>query len=280
LARRSEGLILVSDPAAGSGGQLADKVVVIAGASAGIGHATAIRCAAEGAHVVMLARGADRLAASAAQVGAAAMPIVCDIAQPNSVRAAFAEVAERFGRVDALLNVAGVARIRRIEDATDDDIAFVVGVNFLGPIYTTRAAVPLMRAAGAGDIINISSEIVGDYMPKMVLYGATKGGLDTFSRMMVHELKADNIRVCQYVSGSVGGTSFGDNFGPEEIGAAYPEWLESGYLTRVAGPGMDAAWMADAIVFALTRPRGQMIDLINVRSFAPGHDTDLPTLSE
>jgi short-subunit dehydrogenase len=111
-------------------------------------------------------------------------------------------------------------------------------------------------------------------MPRMVLYGASKGGLDTFSRMMVHELKVDNIRVSRYVSGSVGGTAFGDNFAEGEVEGVWEEWDASGYLTRVAGPGMDPDWMAEAIVFAISRPRGQMIDVIHVRSFAPGHDTD------
>jgi NADP-dependent 3-hydroxy acid dehydrogenase YdfG len=252
------------------GQQLANKVVVVVGASAGIGLAAAQASAAEGAHVVMLARGQARLDEAAATVGDAATAIVCDVMQPDSVRAAFHAIKEKFGHIDALLNVAGVARIRRIEDATDDDIAFVVGVNMLGPIYTTRAAVPLMRVVGGGDIVNVSSEIVGEYMPQMVLYGASKGGLDTFSEMMVHELKADNIRVVRYTSGSVGGTGFGDNFADGEVERVWPEWDASGYLTRVAGPGMEPAWMADAIIFAITRPRGQMIDVINVRSFSPG----------
>ena len=94
--------------------------------------------------------------------------------------------------------------------------------------------------------------------------------LDTFSRMMVHELKSDKIRVSNFVSGSVA-TEFGSNFEADEVGAVWPEWDASGYLTRVAGPGMDPAWMADAMLFQLTRPAGQMIDSINVRSFAPGH---------
>src|SRR5215212_10972405 len=220
------------------GEQLRGKVVVIAGASAGIGLAASVTCADEGADVVMLARGAERLTAAATQTGGRAVPIVCDIVSPDSVRSAFAQIENTFGKVDALLNVAGVARIRRIEQATDDDIAFVMGVNLLGPIYTTRAAIPLMRVAGGGDIVNVSSEIVDDYMPQMVLYGASKGGLDTFSKMMVHELKADNIRVTRYTSGSVGGTSFGDNFGPGEVESVWAEWDASGYLTRVAGPGM------------------------------------------
>ena len=176
--------------------RLSGKVVVVAGASAGMGLATGAGLAAEGADVVMLARRYERLMLAAEDVGPASFPIVCDVTDPDSVRSAFAGVADRFGRVDALFNVAGVARIRRIEDATDDDIAFVFGVNLLGPIYTTRAAIPLMRAAGAGDIVNVSSEIVDDYMPQMVLYGASKGGLDTFTKMMVHELKADTSAWC------------------------------------------------------------------------------------
>jgi NAD(P)-dependent dehydrogenase (short-subunit alcohol dehydrogenase family) len=121
----------------------------------------------------MLARGKQRLKEVADGIGA--VPIACDVADPGSVDSAFDELEERFGVLDALLNVAGVAKICRIEHASDDDIAFVMGVNLPGPIYTTRAAVPLMRKAGGGDIINVSSEITNDYMPSMVLYGASKG---------------------------------------------------------------------------------------------------------
>jgi len=249
--------------------ELVGKVVVVVGASAGMGLATSRRCAEDGATVVMMARGAERLEAVALEIGGQVVPVVCDITDPASVSAAFSVVEERFGRIDVLLNVAGAARIRRIEDASDDDINFVIGVNLLGPIYTTRAAIPLMRAAGGGDIVNVSSEIVQDYLPRMVLYGASKAGLDAFSRMMVHELQSENIRVTRYTSGSVADTAFSDNFADGEVEQVYAEWQESGYLTRVAGPGMEAAWMADAIVFAITRPRGQMIDVVHVRSFAP-----------
>lgn len=251
-------------------GALEDKIVVVAGASAGMGKAVARRCADEGAEVVMLARGSARLAAAAAEVGPRAVPLRCDIADPDSVREAFDRISDRFGRIDALLNIAGVARIRSIEHATDDDISLVFGVNLLGPVHTTRAAIPLLRASGGGDIVYVSSEIVDDYLPRMVLYGASKGGLDVFARQMGHELKSEGIRVTRFTSGSVADTGFGDNFDPAEIAEAYPEWEASGYLTRVAGPGMDAAWMADAFLFLLTRPRQQMIDVIRVRSFAPG----------
>ena len=79
--------------------------------------------------MVMLARGAERLAAAAAEVGPRAVPIATDITDPDSVRRAFAEVATKFGKVHALLQIAGVGRIARIADASDDDISFVMGVN-------------------------------------------------------------------------------------------------------------------------------------------------------
>src|SRR5688572_21306922 len=130
---------------------LAGKVVAVVGASSGIGLATAERFAAEGADVVVMARGKDRLADVAAAIGKQATAVPVDAADPTSVRTAFAAIDDKFGRLDALLNVAGVARVRLIADATDDDIAFVIGTNFLGPIYTARSAIPLLQRAGGGD---------------------------------------------------------------------------------------------------------------------------------
>lgn len=246
---------------------LAAKVVVITGASSGIGLAAAERCAAAGASVVMLARGVERLRHEADRIEG--MAVQCDVADAASVRAAFASIESQFGRVDALLNVAGVSRIRSIAEASDDDIGYVIGVNLVGPIYTSRAAIPLLQRAGGGDIVNVSSEITGDYLPLMVLYGTSKGGLETFTRMLAHELKPSGIRVSLFVSGSTA-TGFGVNFTPDELTSALPAWQESGYLTRVAGAPMEAASVADAMVFLLTRPPGQVVDVVHVRSFGDG----------
>jgi NAD(P)-dependent dehydrogenase (short-subunit alcohol dehydrogenase family) len=247
---------------------LQDKIVVVSGASTGIGRAAAERFASEGAHVVLLARRKERLADAAGAIGDRAVPVACDIADPDSVRAAFGEVADRFGQLDVLLNVAGAARVRLIEEATDDDILSVVGTNFLGPIYTTRAAVPLMRAAGGGDILNISSEVTLDDMPLMTLYSSTKRALNAFSQTMTKELRSEGIRVTLVVMGTVGDTSFGDNFGEGDAERAFPLWVEDGYLTRVAGAHapMEAAWVADAMVYAVTRPRGMMLDVLHTRA--------------
>ena len=246
-----------------------DKVVVVSGGSAGIGKATAKHFAEAGAHVVVLARRKERLDEAVAEVGSGSWGVVTDVSDPDSVRAAFAEIEARYGHIDVLLNVAGVARVRTIEEASDDDIATVVGTNFLGVIYTTRAAIPLLRKSGGGDIVNVSSEITLDDMPLMTLYSSTKRALDGFSRSMTKELKPDGIRVTLVVMGTVGDTAFADNFGPGDAERAIPLWIEDGYMSRVAGSDhpMDGTWVAESMLHAVTRPRGMMIDVVHTRVF-------------
>lgn len=244
---------------------LAGKVCVLAGSSAGIGLATARLFAANGASVVMLARGEHRLAEAAAAVGPASVPIVADIAQPVEVRRAFELVAERFGRVDVLVNVAAVAKVGWLVDATDDDIAHVLGVNLLGPIYTLRAAVPLMPAGGV--VVNVSSEITLDAMPMMTLYGTSKAGLEAFGRLMNRELRPKGIRVCTCIAGSTAGTSFGENFAGADMEAVGAAWAEDGFIGRVAGTlPMEVDDVAEALLFQVTRPPSQMLDVMHVRA--------------
>jgi NAD(P)-dependent dehydrogenase (short-subunit alcohol dehydrogenase family) len=243
------------------------KVVAVAGASSGTGKVTAQRFAAEGAHVVMLARRKERLDEAAREVGSGAVPIATNIAEPEHVRAAFDQIDAQFGRLDALLNLAGTARARLIEEASDDDISAVVGTNFLGPIYTTRAAIPLMKKAGGGDIVNVSSEVTLDDMPMMTLYSSTKRALEAFTRTMTKELRKEHIRVTLVVMGATAPTSFLEDFSPEDLQRAFPLWEADGFLNRVSGAHapMDASWVADALLYAVTRPRGMMMDVIHTR---------------
>src|SRR5690606_4525195 len=108
----------------------------------------------EGASVVMLARGRQRLEEVAAEYGDAALPVVTDVGDPDSVGAAFKDVDRRFGKLAILVNNAAVYRPCAVERLSDQDIIRQVSTNFLGPVYTSRAAIPLMRAAGGGDIVN------------------------------------------------------------------------------------------------------------------------------
>src|SRR6201996_9068247 len=157
------------------------KVVVVSGASMGVGRATAERFARDGATVVLLARRKLLLDEVAETIGANAVPIVTDVTCSTDVSAAFEQGAAQFGRVDVLVNSAGASRIRLIEEARDEDLAVTGNPNLVAGIYTARAAIPLLRAAGGGDIINISSEITLDDMPLITLYAATKHGLSGFT---------------------------------------------------------------------------------------------------
>ena len=243
------------------------KIAVVSGGSTGVGKAVAKQLSEAGAQVVVLARRPDRLEAAVAEIGGSALGIPTDIGDGASVRAAFATVQERFGRVDILVNSAGAARIRPIEDATDEDIAACVGTNLLGPIHTTRSAVPLLRAAGGGDIINVSSEITLDHMPLMSLYAASKHGLNGFTNAMRHDLRSDGIRVTLVILGSVGDTAFFENnFTREDRERARPVWDADGYLARVgATKPMTSAAVSEILFELITRPAEIGQDVMHIR---------------
>src|ERR1700752_1972249 len=242
------------------------KGVVVSGASMGVGRATAQRFAQEGPTVVLLARRKLLLDEIADTLGPNAVPIATDVTCSTQVRSAFEQVAAQFGRIDVLINSAGASRIRLIEEASDEDIAVTVNTNLVAPIYTTRAAIPLLRAAGGGDIMNISSEITLDHMPMMTLYAATKRGLNGFTEAMNHELRPDSIRVTLVILGAVGDTGIHENFGPGDLERDWPIWEADGYLTRMSGTQLlTSASVADILYDVLTRPRELMMDVIHVR---------------
>src|SRR5690348_2823843 len=118
------------------GGRLERKVAVVTGATSGSGRAIARRFVAEGADVVMLARGAERLLAEAHALGDHAVPIPTDVGDLESVHHAFAQIGERFGRLHVLVNNAAVYRPCLVEELSDHDITTQVHTNFLGPVLT------------------------------------------------------------------------------------------------------------------------------------------------
>jgi NAD(P)-dependent dehydrogenase (short-subunit alcohol dehydrogenase family) len=247
-------------------GTVQGKVAVVSGGSTGVGRAVAKLLAENGAQVVIMARRADRLEAAARDMDGTVLTIPTDISSGDSVRAAFAEVEKRFGRVDILVNSAGVARIRAIEETQDEDIQACVGTNLLGPIHTTRSAVPLLRAAGGGDILNISSEITLDHMPLMAMYAASKHGLNGFTAAMRRELRADGIRVGLVVLGSIADSAFVENFSDEDRRRAHPVWVADGYLTRVgAAKPLTSATVAGLLYGLLTNPPEVGQDVVHIR---------------
>ena len=150
---------------------------------------------------LLLARGGERLEQTAKDLGPGAIPFVTDVGDPGSVGRTFAEIGDRFGRIDILVNNAAVYRPCRVELLSDLDIQQQIATNLAGPVYTCRAAIPLLRAAGGGDIVNTSSESTLHPFPMLSMYVATKAALEAFALVLAQEVRDDEIRVTTVIQG-------------------------------------------------------------------------------
>jgi len=243
-------------------GELEGNVAVVTGASSGSGVGIAKRFVEEGASVCMLARGETRLREVAARLGKAAIPIVTDIGDPDSVRSAFSEVRRLYGRLDILINNAAVYRPCAVELLSDSDIYRQTATNLFGPIYTSREAIPLLRAAGGGDIVNTSSESTLYPFPMLSIYVATKAGLEAFGKVLAQEVVDDDIRITTVVQGTAEGAGVSSTdweWDPEHAAAAMELWGKLGLTSLVQGKygGQNVEAIGDVHVFIVTRPRTQ-----------------------
>ena len=178
-----------------------NKTIVITGGGAGLGKHLAMRLAADGAAVVLLGRTASKVETLAAEIGEGAMGVGCDVASPDSVRAAFGQIGQRHPTIDVLINNAAVYEPFTVEDATDEQVLASVLTNLAGPIFTTRSAIPMMKAGS--HIINISSESVGLPFAMLSLYQASKAGLERFTESLKAELAPRSIRVTTVRAGQM-----------------------------------------------------------------------------
>jgi meso-butanediol dehydrogenase / (S,S)-butanediol dehydrogenase / diacetyl reductase len=170
------------------------KIIVITGAGTGLGRALARRFAEDGEQVVLLGRRLDKLQAVASELGERAYAVQCDVAAPESVDAAFATVKARFGKLDVLINNAGVFEPFLVAEASAEQILGTLATNLAGPILCVRAAIALIPRGG--HIINVSSETVAhNHYPFLTLYQCSKAGLERFSQNLGHELAPQGIRV-------------------------------------------------------------------------------------
>ncbi len=252
-------------------GQLSGKVAAITGATSGSGLAITRLFAAEGAQVVLLARGEDRLKALEDELGPSALGVVTDVGDPDSVRRAFAVVEERYGKLDILINNAALQRPCPFEKLSDAEITAQVRTNLLGPIYTCRAAIPLMRAAGGGDIVNTSSESTIEVFPYQTIYILTKAGLESLGQSLNREYEKEEIRTTTLMQG----VALGEGGGPIDWGHSehseivWPRLLEEGTVRRTMGKhgGQDVNHVAQVHLFIVTRPPGQKLDVVRSRSY-------------
>jgi NADP-dependent 3-hydroxy acid dehydrogenase YdfG len=222
---------------------LAERRVLVTGASSGIGAATARACAARGARVAVLARRAQALETLAAEIGGAAF--AADVTDEQATRAAVDAAADALGGIDALVNNAGVMRPSLVAEGKVEDWRAMFDVNVLGLLLATHAALPHLRASDRADIVNVSS-LSGRRVPNAPagVYAATKHAVHALSEGLRQELGGDGVRVTVIAPGLVD-TDLLD--GDEHAAAAR-------IRERAAQLGLTAADVGSAVADALAQP--------------------------
>ncbi|HEX4338804.1 MAG TPA: SDR family oxidoreductase [Polyangiaceae bacterium] len=182
------------------------KVVIVTGASSGIGAAAARDFAAEGGDVVLVARSAGPLEETAYAIrrsGGKATSMPTDVGDPNAARALLDRVAKEHGGIDVLVNNAGVNYRGAVEDRKPEELAQIISVNLTAPIVMSQAVLPYLRKRGAGTIVNVASLAGHVPLPHEATYAASKWGLRGFSFSLAEELADSNIRVAVVSPGPV-----------------------------------------------------------------------------
>lgn len=225
------------------------QVAVITGASSGIGEATAYALAREGARVVLSARRVDRLRGVAQRIheqGGESLEVQTDVTDYAQAQHLVQAAREHFGKIDILINNAGVMLLGRLVDANIEDWQRMVNINLLGLMYTTHEVLPLMLEQGNGHIVNVSS--VAGRVARMGagVYNATKFAVGAFSESLRQEVTARHIRVTLIEPGAVN-TELTDHI----TDTAAKQEAEQ---MRVTVHALSSEDIADTIVFALTRP--------------------------
>ncbi len=186
--------------------KLAGKVAVVTGASKGIGAEIARQLATEGASVVVnyasSREGADKVVKDITAKGGKAIAVQADISKAADIRRLFEESKQAFGTLDVLVNNAGIYKFDPVEAVTEDEFHRQFNTNVLGPILAVQESLKHFGNSG-GSVINISSVASTFAPPGSVVYSATKGALDSATRVMAHELGARKIRVNTIAPGGV-----------------------------------------------------------------------------
>jgi clavulanate-9-aldehyde reductase len=238
---------------------LSDRAIAITGASSGIGEATALACAAAGASVALAARRADRIEALAQkieQAGSRAVAIPTDVGDEQQARTFVERAHGELGRLDGLINNAGVMLLGPVDGAPTEEWRRMIHVNLFGVLYCTHAALPLMRAQASGHIVNVSSVAGRVARAGSGVYNLTKWGVNAFSEALRQECVEAGIRVTIVEPGAVMTELPGHN---------RPEIIEQ-MIRRFSGvEPLHAQDIANAIVFALGQPPNVSINELLVR---------------
>ena len=242
---------------------LAGTVALITGASSGIGAATADALAAQGAAVALAARRRAQLEELAAEIkehGGTALVLECDVTDQEQAAFAVESTVAELGRLDTLVNNAGVMLLGPAAEAPLDEWQRMVDLNLLGLLYCAHAALPHLRRAAAdgprqvADMVNISSVAGRFARPGNGVYALTKFGVGAFSESLRQELAGQYVRVSLVEPGATATELAGHN---------RPEVLES--IRSQFGQRLDASDIADAISYVVTRPRHVAVNEVLIR---------------
>jgi len=240
---------------------LSGRTALVTGASSGFGEAVALGLAKTGVKVALAARREDRLRDLAARIQAAgseAVVIVADFTKEDEAQRAVREAEAAFGRLDILINNAGVMYLEPVATADLGRWRSMLELNLLGLIAATQAALPGMTARKDGHIVNVASTAGHVSNPLAAAYSATKFGVVGFSESLRKEVHKDNIRVT-VISPGMAATELRDHIAVESVQSALNKTAET--MRQLT-----AEDVADAILYAVSRPPHVTINEILMRS--------------
>jgi NAD(P)-dependent dehydrogenase (short-subunit alcohol dehydrogenase family) len=247
------------------------RVVLVTGASSGIGEATARALAEDGWTVALAARRTDKLAAVAKAIEAAggrACAAPLDLADAASIDACFDAVERALGPVDAVVNNAGVCVPGLLHEIEPDAVQLEIAVNLVGPALLTRRAIQSLLARGArGDLVFVSSENAVKPRPYQPGYTATKWGIEGLARTLRAELDGTGIRSTIVRPGPTFPTDFANGWDPALVKRMLETWKELGIQRHLKW--MPASSVAGAIVAVLSAPPGTNFDVVSLSPEAP-----------
>lgn len=238
---------------------LSGRVVAVTGASSGIGEATALACARAGAAVALAARRMDRIEALAERIsgdGGTALALQTDVSDEAQARAFVQRAHADLGRLDVLVNNAGVMLLGPIADAPTEEWRRMIDANVYGVLYCTHAALPLMREQGSGHIVNVSS--VAGRFARMGsgVYNLTKFGVGAFSESLRQEAVPLGIRVTLIEPGAVA---------TELVVHNRPEVIEGMVKSFSGVQPLESQDIAGAILYAIGAPENVAVNEVLIR---------------
>jgi len=240
---------------------LEGKVVAITGASSGIGEATALLLAERGAKVVLGARGSDRLEALADRIeasGGEAAYVRTDVKRREDLSNLVGLAIERYGKLDVLVNNAGVAPISLLDELRVEDWEEMIDVNLKGVLYGIAAALPVFRRQDFGHFVNVISTAGIQIMPTMAVYAGTKNAVRAITEGLRQEA-GDKLRVTSVSPGFVN-TNLADSMTNPEVKSQIMDQMDKMAIPPVA--------VARAIAFAIEQPADIDVNEIVIRPTA------------